>query len=204
MVQNEKAQRADAVRNRGRLLDAAAAAFAEHGMEVSISQIAELASVGKATVFRNFATKEDLVAAIFADRLEELTTIGTRLLSAPDTGAGLLDFMMAGAEVQIRDRSFCQAAAGIAADHPAVQEVHDRLLAVVEALTERAQRQGVVRADVVGRDVVLLLNGASQAVAPLADPAPELWRRYVGLIFDGFRAEGAYPLPHPPPAPAAR
>lgn len=199
MVQHEKARRADAVRNRGRLLDAAAAAFAEHGMDVSISQIAELAGVGKGTVFRHFATKEDLVAAIFADRLEDLASIGERQLAVPDAGVGLLEFMMAGAELQIRDRSFCQAAAGIAADHPAVQAVHDRLLAVVAALTERAQHQGVVRDDIVGQDVVLILNAASQAVAPLPNPPPDLWRRYVRLMYDGFRAEASTPLPQPPP-----
>ncbi|MEU6714268.1 helix-turn-helix domain-containing protein [Nonomuraea sp. NPDC046802] len=73
--------RADAVRNRRLLLDAAAAELAEHGTEVSIARIAARAGIGKGTVFRHFATKEQLVAAIFSDRLDGLTAKGEALLN---------------------------------------------------------------------------------------------------------------------------
>lgn len=102
--------RADAARNRRSLLDAAREVFAEHGMEASIAEIAQRAGIGKGTVFRHFATKECLAAAIVSDRLDELAAIGRTLLDATDPGAALLEFMTAGVELQARDRAFCQAA----------------------------------------------------------------------------------------------
>ena len=69
--------RADAERNRKRLLDAAAAVFAEHGLEASTAEIARRAGVGHGTVFRRFPTKDDLVAAIVVDRLGEITETAT-------------------------------------------------------------------------------------------------------------------------------
>ncbi|MEV4576370.1 hypothetical protein AB0K16_24290 [Nonomuraea jabiensis] len=56
-----------------------------------------------------------------------------------------------------------------------------------------------MRHDVTGHDVLLLINAAAQAVAPLGDAAPGLWRRYLSLIFDGLRPEAAHPLPAPAP-----
>ena len=72
--------RADAVRNRAALLAAAADEFAERGLDASVADIARRAGVGKGTVFRHFATKDDLIAAIVLDRVGELTTAGERLL----------------------------------------------------------------------------------------------------------------------------
>lgn len=169
-------------------------------MDVSVAQIVEFAGVGKGTFFRHFTSKEDLVATIYADRLTELADAGDRIMDAADPGAALLGFFMDCTKMQLRDRSFCQAAVCIAVDHPAVAAALERLLDIVDRLTVRAQKQGVVRADIIGQDLFLLLTATSQAVAPLSDADPELWRRYVSLIFDGVRAEGAHPLPQPPPA----
>ena len=191
--------RADAAHNRRALLHAAAATFAEQGMDAPIAQIAARAGVGKGTVFRHFATKAQLVAAIFCDQLDELSSIGTTLLDAADPAAALSDFMTAGVELQSRDRSFCQAANGIARTDPAVRAASARLSETAEALTARARRQGTVRDDVTGADIVLLLGAACQAAAPVAAAAPELWRRYLAVIIDGLRPEGAHPLPHPAP-----
>lgn len=187
--------RADAVRNRRLLLDAAAAEFAEHGTDVSVARIAARAGIGKGTVFRHFATKDQLMAAIFADQMEALAAKGDTLAEGPDSGQALLAFMAAGVEL----RSFCQALAPGMREDPQIRAASDRLVAVARSLTARARRDGVVRDDVTGEDVVLLINAASQAAAPLGEAAAELSRRYLGVIFDGLRAEGARPLPVPPP-----
>ncbi|MEU4228976.1 helix-turn-helix domain-containing protein [Nonomuraea sp. NPDC026600] len=199
--------RADAMRNRRLLLDAAAAEFAEHGMDVSVAQIAVRAGIGKGTVFRHFATKEQLITAIFADQLDGLAAIGEALLRG--TGAGpvaavrgadaLLAFMSAGVEAQVGDRAFCQAAGAIARADPQVRRASQRLAAVAEALTAEARREGSVRDDVTGHDIVLLINAASQATAPLGDTVPGLWRRYLSMMFDGLRPAAAHPLPVPAP-----
>lgn len=191
--------RADAAHNRRALLQAAAQTFAEQGMDASVAQIAARAGVGKGTVFRHFATKDKLVAAIFCDQLDELTAVGSALLDARDPAGALLEFMTAGVRLQARDRSFCQAAAGTARADPEVRTAAAGLAGTAEALVARARDRGDIRSDITGQDVVLLLTAACQAAAPVGPAAPELWRRYLALVFDGMRPEGAHPLPHPPP-----
>jgi AcrR family transcriptional regulator len=194
--------RADAAHNRRALLDAAAATFAEQGMDASIAQIAARAGIGKGTVFRHFATKRQLVAAILGDQLDELAAAGAALLDAADPESALLEFMATGVGMQARDRSFCQAATGVVRSDPEVRAASTRLSEVAEALTDRARRQGTVRGDITGHDIVLLLGAACQAAAPIGDVAPGLWRRYLSVIFDGLRPEAAHPLPHPAPTSA--
>ncbi|GCE00298.1 TetR/AcrR family transcriptional regulator [Embleya hyalina] len=191
--------RADAAHNRRALLDAASATFAEEGMDASIARIAARAGIGKGTVFRHFATKQHLVVAIFCDRLDRLADLGAELSTAPDPAAALSEFMTVGVEQQASDRSFCQAATGDTRNDPAVRAASVRLAEVAETLTARARDAGSIRADVTGQDVVLLLGAACQAAAPVAATAPELWRRYLALIFDGLRPQAAHPLPHPAP-----
>lgn len=190
--------RADAVRNRRSIIDAATSEFAEHGTGVSITRIAARAGIGKGTVFRHFPTKEDLLLAIFVDQLDGLVGTGEALLGTGDAESALLRFMTASVELQARDRAFCQVAAERRGD-PRVRAVADRFAAAAEALTAAARRAGTVRDDVTGTDIVLLISAAAQAALPLEAALPGLWRRYVGLIFDGLRPEGARPLAVPAP-----
>ncbi|MFE3069174.1 TetR/AcrR family transcriptional regulator [Streptomyces sp. NPDC059247] len=192
--------RADAVRNRRLLVDAAAAEFAENGTDVSITRIATRAGVGKGTVFRHFDTKEQLLAEVFSDRLEELVAVGRGLTGADDAGAALFEFMRVGVEIHVRDRSFCQAAAELSPSEASVRASRERLAEVTDALVARAREAGSVREDVTGLDVVLLLSGAAQAVLSIGEnPRGPLWQRYLALIVDGLRPEGAHPLPVPAP-----
>lgn len=192
-------QRADAVRNRRLLMDAATAEFAENGMDVSITRIATRAGVGKGTVFRHFDTKEQLLAEIFSDRLEELVTAGERLSGTDDPGAALFEFMTVGTEIQARDRSFCQAAAALSRSEATVRTSRERLADVAQILVTRAQGAGAIRDDITGLDIVLLLSAASQAVLSISEEAPGLWQRYLSMIFDGLRPGAAGPLPVPAP-----
>ncbi|MEO3973623.1 TetR family transcriptional regulator [Streptomyces sp. CAU 1734] len=191
--------RADAVRNRRLLMDAATAEFAENGMDVSITRIAGRAGIGKGTVFRHFDTKEQLLAEIFSDRLEELVTAGLRLAESDDPAGALFEFMTIGTEIQARDRSFCQAAAALSRSEPAVHASRERLADVAETLVAGARRAGAIRDDITGLDIVLLLSAASQAVLSISEDAPGLWRRYLAMIFDGLRPQSARPLPVPAP-----
>ena len=76
--------RADAARNRTRILDAARAAFAEAGLDVGVEEIARRAGVGKGTLYRRFPTKEALVRAIFDDLLEDIERLATEADAVPD------------------------------------------------------------------------------------------------------------------------
>lgn len=187
--------RSDAVRSRRLLREAAASAFAEHGTNVSIARIAERAGIAKGTVFRHYATKDDLVAAMVCENIDTLVETGERLRHSPDSGRALRDFMTAVLEVQARDRAFCEVASGIAHDQPAIRSGTERLQAVADALVDRARREGAVRPDITGQDVMLLVSGVYQTAAPLRSSHPHLWRRYLGLAFDGMRAGDAAELP---------
>jgi AcrR family transcriptional regulator len=189
--------RADAARNRELLLAAAADEFAEHGLDASVADIARRAGVGKGTVFRHFATKDDLLAAIVLDRIDALNVVGERLLQAADPGAALLEFLTAAAhQRQQRDLSFLQEAGEL---NPEVTRVRAQMFQTVHTLVERAREHGTVRADVTGTDVILLMCAPNHVTSYLPDAPPDLWKRYLAIIFDGLRAEGAHPLPHPPP-----
>jgi AcrR family transcriptional regulator len=194
-----RSPRTDAVRNRQLLLRAAAEAFAEQGTEASIAEIAQRAGIGKGTVFRHFATKEDLIAAIMGEMIDRLAAAGLGLADAADPAAALLEFMTTGIGLLARDRALCEVVGRPSLQHPAVRAGIGRLCEVAETLTSRARRQGAIRPDITGPDIVLLLAGVHQTAAPLADAQPQLWRRYLGLVFDGIRAQAAQPLSHPPP-----
>ncbi|MGJ6967192.1 TetR/AcrR family transcriptional regulator [Streptosporangium sp. G11] len=189
--------RTDAARNRRRLLAAAADEFAERGLDASVADIARRAGVGKGTVFRHFATKDDLIAAIVLDRIDELNTAGERLLKAADPGAALLEFLTVAAhQRQQRDLSLLHAAGEPAAE---VGRVRARMFHTVHTLVDRAREHGAVRADVTGADIILLMCAPNYVAGYVPDASPDLWQRYLAIIFDGLRPEGAHPLPHPPP-----
>lgn len=193
--------RADAARNRALLLAAAADEFAERGLDASVADIAQRAGVGKGTVFRHFATKDDLIAAIVLDRINALDALGRRLLQAADPGAALLEFLTAAArQRQQRDLSFLQQAGALA---PEVTEARARLFQTVQELLDRAREHGAVRPDVTGADIILLMCAPNHVTSYVPAAPPDLWRRYLAIIFDGLRPEGAHPLPHPPPPAAA-
>ncbi|MET7860102.1 helix-turn-helix domain-containing protein [Streptomyces sp. NPDC005318] len=193
--------RADMVRNRRLLLEAATAAFAERGVDVSMGEIAERAGVAKGTVFRHFASKEDLLAAITLQLLDRLTRTVDGLLGADDAAEALREFMTAGVEVLAADRAFCEVIGRPSLQHCEVRDAINRLCEGAEVLTARAREQGTVRGDITGMDVVLLLGGIHQTAAPLLAAQPQAWRRYLQLAFDGLCTPDARPLPHPPPAP---
>lgn len=189
--------RADAARNRELLLAAAAEKFAEHGLEASVADIAARAGVGKGTVFRHFPTKDDLIAAIVQGRITVLTAVGEQLSGAEDAGAALLEFLtVAARQRQQLDLSFLQGAHELS---PEVNRAQEQMFQVIHTLVDRAREHGAVRSDVTGTDVVLLMCAPNEVTKYLPEAAPDLWRRYLAIIFDGLRPEGAHPLPHPPP-----
>jgi AcrR family transcriptional regulator len=191
--------RVDAERNLRRLLDVAREAFAQEGLGVSVDEIARRAGIGKGTVFRRFPTKEQLIAAVIRDRLEEGTRLASELLTEPDAGVALREFMRLGAQMQAQDRGFFEAVAQTALTDEQLHTAKERLTELTAALLGRAQEQGVIRGDVTPEDVIMLECACVQAGAPFHDASPELWQRYLDIAFDGLRADGATPLSHPAP-----
>ena len=197
MSEPGRPQRADAVRNRESLLAAAEEEFAERGLSASVADIARRAGVAKGTVFRHFCTKEDLVAAIVTGHISTLVGVAQRLAESSDPGAALLEFLTVAADQRRQhDLTFLQS---VSQDDSTVTKVRDDLLARIGVLVDRARTAGAVRSDITGMDVFLLMCAPIHVVDNLADPAPGLWQRYLAIIFDGLRPEGATPLPQPAP-----
>jgi AcrR family transcriptional regulator len=180
------------------LLAAAADELAERGLDASVADIARRAGVGKGTVFRHFATKDDLIAAIVLDRIDQLNAVGRRVLDAEDPAAALLEFLTAaGRQHQQRDLSFLHEAGELGAE---VTAARTTMFQIIDTLVARAREQGALRPDVTGTDVALLMCAPNYVTSYLPDPAPDLWLRYLSIIFDGLRPQGAHPLSPPPPA----
>lgn len=179
------------------LLVAAAEEFAQRGLDASVADIARRAGVGKGTVFRHFPTKDDLIAAIVLDRITGLTALGERLSDAQDTGGALLEFLtVAARQRQQLDLSFLQNAEELS---PEVTQAQAHLFQVIDTLVDRARDHGAVRSDITGTDITLLMCAPNEITKYLPAAPPDLWQRYLAIIFDGLRPEGAHPLPHPPP-----
>ena len=197
MTTTDRPIRADAARNRASLLAAAEDEFAERGPSASVADIARRAGVAKGTVFRHFPTKEDLIASIVSGHIAVLAEAARRLADLPDAGAALLEFLTIAADQRQRhDLTFLQSASD---GDPRVTEVRDALHANLETLVDRARTSGAIRADITEADVFLMMCAPIHIVENLTAPAPLLWQRYLAIIFDGLRPDGAHPLPQPPP-----
>jgi AcrR family transcriptional regulator len=196
---DEPALRADALRNRRRILDAAAEAFAEGGLEVGVAEIARRAGVGAGTIFRRFPSKEDLVVAIIQERIGQMVEMAEEGCAQQDAGEAFRRFVRAGIELQVRDRGFFDAVVSRIGADPRLREARDRLLEVSERLLTRAQDAGAVRRDLSAQDVPVLMCAAAGTPGPLIASQPDIWRRYANVILDGLKPECASDLGHAPP-----
>jgi AcrR family transcriptional regulator len=191
----EFALRVDAQRNHGHLLDAAADAFAELGIDASAEEIARRAGVAKGTLFRHFPAKGDLLAAVLADRLVQLHEIVSEVAAAAEPGlAAITEVMSRCAALLAADRSFFDAAMLGASSTRAVVDAKVALAAELEQLLVRAQASGEVRSDIVGADLAMLMMAATNTCAPTHDRRPDLWRRYLALMVDSLRPGETTPL----------
>lgn len=198
---NEPGLRVDAERNRQRILDAARAVFAEAGVDAPLEAIAQRAGVGIATLYRRFPTRDDLVAASFAPRMAEYLAAVDEALEEPDAWEALHDFIVGVCGMQAADRGLNDVLVATFPTARALEEPRARAYRGFVKLIRRAQAQGMLRADFVLEDMVLLLMANAGVVRATRDAAPDAWRRFVSLVLDGLRADGARLLP-PPPAPA--
>lgn len=194
MSVEDRALRADAQRNRERLLEAAQTLFRERGLDVGVAEIAEAAGVGRGTLFRNFASKEDLIEAIVAERMYEAAAYGEELLRAEDPGDALFDFLGHMVGRQQLDRALFEALDETWLTKDVIRPAHAAVLEALEGLLKRAQEAGAVRTDVGAMDLLLMFKGACAAAASYAQVEPAIIDRQLDLI----RAS-VTPIPGGPP-----
>ena len=196
----DRALRADAERNRLRILKAAQRAFAKHGLDVPLEDVAEGAGVGIATVYRRFPTRDDLIAACFEQRIEEYARAAEEALEAPDGWSGFRGYVERICAMQAADRGLKDVMTRSFPDAKTLEAHRRRGYELSVRVIARAQAEGTLRSDLVPEDLVLLLianAGVVEATAAVATDAP---RRLVALLLDGMRSEGSSQLP-PPPSP---
>jgi AcrR family transcriptional regulator len=198
---NARPLRADAERNRERILAAAREVFAERGLDAPLEGIAERAGVGQATLYRRFPRREDLIVACFAPKLAEYAQAAESGLAAPDAWSGFCGFIEHVCAMQAADQGVQDVLTTTFPTGRAVEEERAAAFTQVSELVRRAQAEGKLRADFGPEDLILLLMANAGVVQAMRNAAPDAWRRFVGLMIDGFRAERAHPLP-PPPTPA--
>jgi AcrR family transcriptional regulator len=184
----EKQLRADARRNRARVLEAADAVFAAEGARAGIEEIAERAGVGVGTVCRNFPTKEDLIAEVLAARCEELLGEMREAAADPDAGAAFVRFMTTMADFSGRYKALAEelAARGELPVRPGLKE---QLHEATDRMVRRAQEAKALRTDVTTADLKLVISGIAQAtVIPGVDASRQ---RFLRIVLDGLRPESA-------------
>ena len=187
--------RADARRNRERVLTAATVVFAEHGREAQMDDVARRAGVGVGTVYRHFPTKEALMEALAVDRFERVLEAGKAALQRDDPWEALVESLWAGAELLAGDRSFTEIVSELKGPMHVSEELQNETNAVFGELLRRAQASGDLRPDVVLDDIPMLMSGIGLATRK-PHHCPNAWRRHVTLIIDGLRASSASgPLP---------
>ncbi len=194
--------RADAQRNRERVLVAARAVFARQGLEAGVDEIAREAGVGVGTLYRRFPTKDHLILAIVEDGMDALLEEIDAAATLEDPWEGLHAAMLALAESMAADRGFVDAVREHLLTLSPFLALRDRLLGACEPLVTRGRAAGVLRDDIEPLDLLLLARGVVRMPPDRDDVDSRLWRRYMAIVLDGLRAGAAGTLPVDPPQPA--
>src|SRR5690348_8062106 len=181
--------RADAQRNYTRLLDAASAAFLEHGADdVSLEEIARRAGVGIGTLYRHFPTRQALLEAVYRDQVELLEARAEELLKTEPPGDALADWLRALMKFSSTRHTLTSALlAGLGKDSELLSSCSKVIRGAADALLARAQEAGVVRPDADSGDLIRLVHAVSIATEKAADPGQA--DRMLVLILDGLRPQ---------------
>ncbi|MGX1675582.1 TetR/AcrR family transcriptional regulator [Streptomyces sp. NPDC055400] len=190
--------RSDAERNRGRIIAAARTVFGRDGLGASMASVARETGVGVATLFRHFRSKEDLVAAVFIDRMDGYVAAVNEALDVPDPWEAFTGFIESICAMQAADRGFADV---LTMAFPAARAMEERRTEAYHGFLEligRAKESGHLREDFTNQDLVILLIANAGVVNFTGDAAPDAWRRLVALLIQSFQAPARAPLPAPP------
>lgn len=196
------ALRTDAERNRERVLAAARSVFCEQGLDVPMTVIARRAGVGIATLYRRFPTREDLIGAVFADRMDAYAEATAEALADPDPWHGFTTYIERVCAMQAADRGFADL---LTLTFPTAKALETKRAEAYEGwlrLIVRAKEAGRLRADFSPQDLPVLLMANAGVVAATGDAAPDAWRRQIAYMLQAYTADTAEALP-PPPTPSA-
>jgi AcrR family transcriptional regulator len=180
--------RADAVRNRDRLMEAAARLFAERGVDVPLDEIARRAGVSIGTLYNHFPNRGALLDAVLPERLVELDRLAQAALAHPDPWRGFTGFLEGLFAIQARDRSMNEAISRSAGGPVEVEAECGRAGATLGSVVDHAKKAGVLRSDFSADDLTTLVWAMSTVISK-SDGDDENWRRHLGFVLDGLRAK---------------
>lgn len=196
-IPTEQRLRADARRNRERILEAARAAFAEEGIDAGMSGIAERAGVGVGTLYRRFPTKDALVEALMLDHMERIVERGEATIrDEPDPWKAFVRYLRFLVEQKSCDEGLVELFAGRVATSDEMRSARRRVEAQIRNLMRRAREAGTLRPDVAVGDIGVLLSSVCSARWLHGDRGRQLNERFLSVVVDGLRAPGASPLPY--------
>lgn len=193
----ERPLRADAERNRRRILAAAAEVFRQRGLDATLDDVARAAGVGVGTVYRRFPDKESLIGELFRDRIDALVAVAEDACEVADPWQGLVGYLEFAATSMADDAGLRQLMMYALYSRDQVGYASARMRPVVTRLVERAQAAGQLRADMRAPDMKLIVFMLASLAEYTSSVQPDIWRRYFTLILDGMRPhrDGVSELP---------
>lgn len=193
----QRPRRADAIRNRARLLQAADEVFAERGVGVTLDDVAHHAGVGVGTVYRHFPGKDELIDAVFEQNFAAMAEAAEAATTGEDPWQALVEYFEFACERMAGSRGMTEVLHRGGCDQVAAQGL--RIEAAVAKLVQRAQDSGALRPDAHPDDffgVVFTVGALAEATRHIN---PNAWRRHLSLLLDGFNNDDRprRPLPEP-------
>jgi len=181
----DRKPRADAQRNRERLIDAAKAAFAQTGPDASLEEVARRAEVGIGTLYRHFPTREAVVKAVYRRELEQLVDAAERLLAERTPLEALRAWLRLSVDYLATKRVIAQALNATPTGTTLYKSGGPAMQAAIERLVSAALASGEVRPDVQPEDIFQVLAGVSYGSAAPGWEARAL--RLIDIVTDGLR-----------------
>jgi AcrR family transcriptional regulator len=191
---DERPLRADARRNREKVLAAARAVFSEHGRDAQMDDVARHAGVGVGTVYRHFPTKEALIEALVVDSFLAIAAAAEAALDVEDPWEAFSSVLWRGAEIMAADRALSEVFASIPGAMEQATPMVEGLTECMEILMQRARDAGVLRSDAVLDDIPMIMCGIGSATKKEHRCAAP-WRRHLMIVLDGLRTTDGERLP---------
>lgn len=190
--------RRDAQESRNKLIAAAQAEFAAHGVEASLEKIARDAGVAIGTLYRHFPTRLDLLMAALRPRLHEFVDGADKAVELDDPWDGFVAYLDNLFAVQAGDRGFNDFLSRRFPGNSETEHIHDVMCQQIDDVLARAQKAGKARSDITRADIINLIWSNGRIIDATSARAPTAWRRQLYLMLDAYRSERAHSIPEPP------
>lgn len=190
-----KPLRRDAEENRRRLLAAAKEVFAESGLDPTMDEIAARAGLGVGTAYRRFANKDELIAALFEQRIGELAVVMDRALAEEDPWRGVVSYLEGTVALTAGDRGFRELMLAPPAGIEFVDEARAQVGPQIDELVSRAHAAGRLRPGIEPTDLVSVVLMLAQVADYGHEREQPPWHRYLELFLGGIEADAGTPLP---------